>query len=276
MGKARRIDIIVAMKDRPAFGTQLRDWRRRRHLSQLELGTALDVSARHLSFVETGRSQPSRAMVLKLAEHLDVPLRERNALLVAAGYAPMYATRPLSDPALDAARAAVDLILAGHEPYPAVLVDRHWCLVNANRAATSFFAGVDARLLVPPVNVLRVTLHPGGLAPRIENLAQWRAHVLARLARDLELTADPTLAALLAELRALPGGEETLAESGHASVVVPIRLHSPAGTLSMFSTTTVFGTAVEVTLSELVLEAFYPADELTANALRRAATGSGA
>jgi transcriptional regulator with XRE-family HTH domain len=276
MGKPPRIDIIGGMNTRQAFGTQLRDWRRRRHLSQLELGTALDVSPRHLSFVETGRSQPSRAMVLKLAEHLDVPLRERNALLVAAGYAPMYAARPLTDPALGAARVAVDLILTGHEPYPAVLVDRHWSLVNANRAATAFFAGVDAGLLVPPINVLRVTLHPGGLAPRIENLGQWRAHVLARLARDLELTADPALARLLAELRALPGGEQAPAEVEHAAVVVPIRMRSPAGTLSMFSTTTVFGTAVEVTLSELVLEAFYPADAFTADALRQAAAGSAA
>src|SRR5262245_14429336 len=151
------------MDTRRAFGDQLRDWRQRRHLSQLELASELEISARHLSFVETGRSQPSRAMVLRFAETLDVPLRERNALLIAAGYAPMYAMRPLSDPAMSAARQAVDLVLNGHEPYPALLVDRHWTLLTANRAAMGFFAGVDPALLSPPVNVLRVSLHPGGL-----------------------------------------------------------------------------------------------------------------
>jgi transcriptional regulator with XRE-family HTH domain len=258
------------MKPRRAFGTQLREWRQRRHLSQLELATEIDISARHLSFVETGRSQPSRGMVLKLAESLDVPLRERNALLVAAGYAPMYAARPLSDPSMSAARDAVDLILKGHEPYPGLLVDRHWNLLNANRTAQHFFERISPELLKPPINVLRATLHPEGLAPIIENLPQWRSHVLARVARDLELTADATLADLLTELRAYPGGEESL-DSELPGVVVPIRARTAAGVVSMFSTTTVFGTAVEVTLSELVFEAFYPADESTANILRQLA-----
>ena len=258
------------MKSRRAFGDQLREWRQRRHLSQLDLATELDISSRHLSFVETGRSQPSRGMVLRLAESLDVPLRERNALLIAAGYAPMYGARPLTDPAMSIARAAVDQILTGHEPYPALLVDRHWTLLGANSAAQHFFSRISPALQAPPVNVLRATLHPDGFAPLIENLPQWRSHVLARVAHDLELTADATLAALLTELRDYAGGEEPI-DAEHLEVVVPIRVRSAAGVLSMFSTTTVFGTAVEVTLSELMLEAFYPADEATKNILRQMA-----
>ncbi len=266
---------MIGNMNRTAFGEQLRAWRQRRHMSQLSLATELQISSRHLSSVETGRSQPSRAMVLRLAESLDVPLRERNNLLVAAGFAPMYGSRPLSDPALSAARKAVDLILNGHEPYPALLVDRHWTLVAANRAATGFFAGVDPALLAPPTNVLRVSLHPDGLAPRIANLAQWRTHVLARLARDIELTADPALAQLATELRGYPGGEEHEPDPHFAGVVVPLKFRSDAGMLSMFSTTTVFGTAVEVTLSELMFEAFYPADDFTGQAFRQMAAITG-
>jgi transcriptional regulator with XRE-family HTH domain len=258
------------------FGAHLKEWRQRRHLSQLDLATDLDISARHLSFVETGRSQPSRGMVLRLADRLDVPLRERNGLLVAAGFAPMYASRPLSDPALSSARDAVDLVLAGHEPYPALLVDRYWNVVSMNRAVAPFLQGVDPALLTEPLNAMRISLHPGGVAPRIENLAQWRAHALARLARDVEVSADPALAALLAEMRAYPGGEADLAAEDFNGVLIPLRLRTPAGTLSMFTTTTVFGSAVEVTLAELVLEAFYPADEFTAQALRGLAEGSAA
>jgi len=263
-----RYDLRMTQRD---FGEHLKEWRQRRHLSQLELATELDISARHLSFVETGRSQPSRGMVLRLAERLEVPLRERNSLLVAAGFAPIYASRPLTDPALASARAAVDLVLAGHEPYPALLVDRYWNVVAMNRAVAPFLEGVDPTLLTTPLNALRVSLHPGGVAPRIENLAQWRAHSLARVARDVEVSADPVLAALLAEMRAYPGGETDLSTEDFNGVLIPLRLRTPAGTLSMFTTTTVFGSAVEVTLSELVLEAFYPADEFTANAFRRLA-----
>ena len=251
------------------FGDQLRDWRQRRHLSQLELAAEVEMSTRHLSFVETGRSQPSRAMVLRLAERLNVPIRERNALLTAAGFAPMYAVRPLSDPALGAARAAVDLILSGHEPYPALLVDRHWTMLASNRAVAPLCAGVDESLLQPPINCLRLTLHPKGLAPRVENLPQWRAHLLARVARDLEITADPALAELLTELRSYGDDDEHASTEPHIpEVVVPLTLRTEAGVLSLFSTTTVFGTAVEVTLSELMLEAFYPADERTGEILR--------
>jgi transcriptional regulator with XRE-family HTH domain len=263
------------MQNKRPFGDRLREWRQRRHLSQLELATDVEISARHLSFVETGRSQPSRGMVLKLAECLAVPLRERNALLVAAGFAPMYGALSLSDPAMSAARNAVELILQGHEPNPALLVDRHWNLVSANKAAQRFLAHIAPELLQPPVNVLRGTLHPDGFSRRIENLAQWRTHVLARLARDLELTADATLATLLTELRGYPGGEER-ADAEPPGVVVPMLVSSEAGTLSLFSTTTVFGTAVEVTLSELMLEAFYPADEFTKNALAQVAASEAA
>ena len=254
-----------------SFGNTLRDWRQRRHLSQLELAGDVEISTRHLSFVETGRSQPSREMVLRLAERLEVPLRERNELLVAAGYAPLYSSRPLDDPAMGSARAAVDLILSGHEPYPAVLVDRHWNLLAANKAASAFMVGIDPSILGPPVNVLRATLHPQGMAPRIENLAEWRTHLLTTLAHQLEISADPTLAALLTELRGYPGGEAE-PDPQFGGVVVPLKLRTEAGTLSMFTTTTVFGTPVEVTLSELMLEAFYPADEFTANILRHMAS----
>lgn len=259
---------------RNPFGEQLREWRQRRHLSQLDLASEVEMSTRHLSFVETGRSQPSRALVLRLAERLSVPLRERNALLVAAGFAPMYSVRSLSDPSMSAARAAVDLILSGHEPYPALLVDRHWTLVAANRTVMPMLAGADPSLLAPPMNVLRVTLHPGGLAPRIENLAQWRAHVIGRVQRDLELTADEALKNLLDELRDYPGGGgDSSAEdsTNFGGVVVPLKLRTPAGSITLLSTTTVFGTPVEVTLSELMLEAFYPADEHSAAVLRQAA-----
>jgi transcriptional regulator with XRE-family HTH domain len=260
------------MEKNRTFGDQLRDWRQRRHLSQLDLAAEVDISTRHLSFVETGRSQPSRAMVLRLAERLNVPFRERNALLAAAGFAPLYAVRPLTDPALSSARAAVDLILSGHEPYPALLVDRHWTILATNRAVPPLLAGVDESLLTPPVNALRLTLHPQGLAPRIENLAQWREHLLARVARDLEITADPALAALLTELRSY-GRDDEPSESQVPEVVVPLKLRTENGVLSLFSTTTVFGTAVEVTLSELMLEAFYPADARTAEILRSMPSG---
>lgn len=258
-------------RPRRTFGEELRAWRQRRRLSQLDLATEVDISTRHLSFMETGRSQASRAMVLRLAARLEVPLRERNDLLIAAGFAPMYATRPYSDSSLDAVRDAVDLILKGHEPYPALLVDRHWSLVSANQAAQAFLVGVGAELLKPPINVLRVSLHPDGIARNIVNLGEWRAHVLARLARDVEVTADASLAALLTELRGYPGGEvHPVMDPTNPAVVVPLRIRAPDGSvLSYFSTTTVFGTAVEVTLSELTLEAFYPADAQTAERLRR-------
>src|SRR5262244_3339088 len=170
-------------------GSLLRKWRERRRLSQLDLACEAEISTRHLSFLETGRSLPSREMVLRLAEQLEVPLRERNVLLIAAGYAPAFPERPLDDPALQAARKAVDLVLAGHEPYPALAIDRHWTLIASNNAVPPLMAGADPSLLRPPVNVLRLSLHPAGLSPRIVNLPQWRAHLLERLRRQIDLTA---------------------------------------------------------------------------------------
>ena len=257
----------------PTFGAQLREWRQRRRLSQLDLAGEADVSTRHLSFVETGRSMPSREMVLRLADRLEVPLRERNRLLTAAGFAPMYGERRLDDPALKAAREAVELVLKGHEPYPALAIDRHWSLVSYNRAVLPLLAGIAPALLEAPINVLRLSLHPDGLAPRIVNLAQWRAHLLARLRQQVTVSADPVLAALADELRAYPASVDDAHEPIEAGVVVPLMLQTPGGRLSFISTTTVFGTPLDITLAELAIESMFPADPQTAQMLASAARG---
>jgi transcriptional regulator with XRE-family HTH domain len=257
----------------PPIGALLRAWRQRRRRSQLDLALEAEVSQRHLSCVESGRAAPSREMVLRLAERLEVPLREQNALLLAAGYAPGFAERGLDEPAMAAARQAVEAILRAQMPHPALAVDRHWKLVSANAAVAPLMAMVEERaLLTPPVNVMRLALHPRGLAPRIANLREWRAHLLHRLRRQVEASADPVLAALLAELAAhpAPGGEERHAPGG---IAVPLELETPAGRLRFLSTVTVFGSPTEVTLSELAIEAFYPADAATAEALRAMAAG---
>jgi transcriptional regulator with XRE-family HTH domain len=266
----------TAHTSRPAstaapFGEHLRHWRQRRRMSQLDLSAEADISTRHLSFVETGRSVPSRDMVLRLFERLDVPLRDRNAMLMAAGYAPMYRERPLDDPALAAARQAVELVLKGHEPFPALAVDRHWNMVAGNRVVGHLLAGVDPALLAPPVNVLRLSLHPNGLATKIANLQQWRAHLFARLRQQIHATADPKLAALLEELQqyTAPTSHDDVTLDGELlGVVVPFRLRTAMGLMSFISTTTVFGSPVDVTLQELAVESFFPADESTALTLR--------
>jgi transcriptional regulator with XRE-family HTH domain len=254
-----------------SIGDLLREWRERRRLSQLALALEAEVSARHLSFVETGKARPSREMVLRLAERLEVPLRERNTMLLAAGFAPTYPERGLDDPALGVARAAIDRVLAGHEPFPALAVDRYWTLVAANRVVPALLTGVSPALLQPPVNVLRLSLHPDGLAPRIANLPEWRAHLLARLSRQVEITADTRLAELLQELQSYPGSRNTKGtdEPVSLSVAVPLRLHTDHGPLSLLSTTMFFGTPVDVTISELAIEAFFPADAATADLLQR-------
>jgi transcriptional regulator with XRE-family HTH domain len=256
-----------------SVGDHLREWRRRRRMSQLDLAVDAEISTRHLSFVESGRSQPSREMLLHLAERLAVPLRARNLLMVSAGYAPVFAERPIGDPALAPARKAIELVLKGHEPYPALAIDRHWTLVEANAAVAPLLAGADPALLKPPVNVLRLSLHPSGLAPRIANLAEWRAHLFERLRKQIEVSADPVLVALLEELRALPAPHTRrpppTPNADYAGVVVPLQLTTAAGLLSLLSTTTVFGTPVDVTLSEIALESFFPADRATADALQR-------
>jgi transcriptional regulator with XRE-family HTH domain len=264
---------MIAMTRPQPLGDLLREWRQRRRMSQLDLSLEAEISTKHLSFLETGRSQPSREMVLNLAEQLDIPLRERNVLLVAAGFAPVFAERKLEDPALQAARKAMDLVLAGHEPYPALAVDRHWTLVAANAAVGRLIAGADPALLRPPVNVLRLSLHPKGMAPAIANLAEWRAHLLARLRRQIEVSADPVLSELMGELSAYPvpfarTPARPSRETDYGSVVVPLQLTTPGGPLSFLSTTTVFGTPLDITLSELALESFYPADPATAETLR--------
>jgi transcriptional regulator with XRE-family HTH domain len=255
------------------FGDYLRHWRQHRRLSQLDLAQEAEISTRHLSFVETGRSVPSREMVLRLAERLDVPLRERNALLVAAGYAPMYRERRLDDPAFAPARQAVELILKSHEPYPAFAVDRHWNLVAANRMVPVMLAGADPSLLQQgQANVLRLSLHPKGVAPRIANLAQWRNHIFERLRQQIQATGDGTLTALLEELRGYPvpeGAAEVHMEGEHLGVVMPFKYRTDQGILNFISTTTIFGTPVDVTLQELAMETFFPADEATAQALRQ-------
>ncbi|MCO6418725.1 helix-turn-helix domain-containing protein [Siccirubricoccus sp. KC 17139] len=249
-------------------GELLRQWRQRRRLSQMALALEAEVSTRHLSYVETGRAAPSREMVLRLAEPLELPLRERNRLLLAAGFAPLFPQRPLQDPALAPALAAIRQVLAAQMPNPALAVDRQWQMVEANPMVGRLVAGCSPALLAPPVNVLRLSLHPEGLAPRIVNLAEWRAHLLARLRRQVEVAADPALAALLEELRRYPAPREKPPEVAAESIAVPLRLALPAGVLSFLSTTTVFGTPVDVTLSELAVEAFLPADPATAVALQ--------
>jgi transcriptional regulator with XRE-family HTH domain len=248
----------------------LREWREQRRLSQLELAIQADISARHLSFVETGRSAPSREMVLYLAEQLDVPLRERNHLLLAAGYAPVYSSAALDAPQTAAVRAAVRQLLTGHEPYPAVVVDRWWNLVEANASVALFTEGVAPELLAPPANVLRASLHPDGLAPRIVNLGEWRAHLLGRLRRQVALTADPTLAELYDELSAYPCDCPAAAVElpGPADIVIPLRIRHGGRELAFFSTVATFGTPLDITVAELVIESFFPADRDTAAALR--------
>jgi transcriptional regulator with XRE-family HTH domain len=256
---------------RDPFGAHLRHWRTRRRLSQLDLAQEAEVSTRHLSYVETGRAAPSREMVLRLAERLDVPLRERNALLVAAGFAPMYRQRSLDDPAMASARRAVDLVLKGHEPFPALAVDRHWNLVAHNALVPMLMAGAAPELVKAPINVLRLSLHPDGLASRIANLAQWRAHLLERLQQQIAATGDTVLQALHDELEAYPSPQVShdtpAADTELSGVVVPFQLATPNGVLSFISTTTIFGTPVDVTLQELAVESFFPADAQTAAAL---------
>ncbi|WP_198088382.1 helix-turn-helix domain-containing protein [Variovorax sp. E3] len=256
---------------RDPFGAHLRHWRTHRRLSQLDLAQEAEVSTRHLSYVETGRAAPSREMVLRLAERLEVPLRERNALLVAAGFAPMYRQRSLDDPAMAAARRAVDLVLKGHEPFPALAVDRHWNLVAHNALVPMLMEGASPELLQAPINVLRLSLHPDGLAPRIANLAQWRTHLLERLQQQIAATGDAVLQALHDELEAYPAPHVShdlpTIDTALSAVAVPIQFVTPNGVLSFISTITIFGTPVDVTLQELAVESFFPADEQTAAAL---------
>ncbi|MBB4683379.1 helix-turn-helix domain-containing protein [Amycolatopsis jiangsuensis] len=251
-------------------GELLREWRDRRRISQLDLAISAEISTRHLSFVETGRSRPSRDMVLRLGEHLDVPLRERNRLLLAAGYAPAYGEAGLAAPEMAVVREAVRRLLAGHDPYPAAVVDRSWNLVDANRSLALLTEAVTPELLEGPVNVLRVTLHPEGMAPHVLNLGEWRAHLLGRLRRQVEQTADPVLAELLTELRGYPCAQPVpeVEIPGPGDIFVPLRYRHRDAELTFFSTIATFGTPLDVTVAELVIESFFPADPGTAEYLR--------
>lgn len=260
----------MGMRTSP-FGTLMRQWRRRRHLSQLDLASAAGVSSRHVSFIETGRSAPSRAMVLRLAGALDVPLREQNRMLLAAGLAPVHGERPWDDPDMAAVRDGLDTVLKAYEPYPCLAVDGGWDVVAANRGAAILLEGVAAHLLNQP-NALRLSLHPAGLAPRIRNLGQWRHHVIGRLRREVAVSGAQHLVELLAEVEAYPGGFDATLDLG--AVAVPLQLDGPDGTvLSFLGTVTTFGTALDLTAAELSIEAFLPADEPTARAVASLATG---
>ncbi len=256
---------MTTMQSEPA-GAMLRHWRERRGLSQLTLANRAGVSARHVSFVETGRARPSRDMLLKICEELEIPLREQNSILMAAGLAPAYPEHRLGDVPMSAVSDAITRILQSHQPFPALVVDRHWTMIDANEAIGALVEGCSPELLEPPVNVLRLSLHPNGLAPRIANLGQWRAHLLVRLRHQIGATADPVLLRLYDELSGYPCDDPDEQAESH-SLVVPLRIRTDDGELSFLSTTTLFGTPLDVTVSELAIEAFYPADDATAAAL---------
>jgi transcriptional regulator with XRE-family HTH domain len=251
-------------------GQLLREWRMRRRMSQLDLACEAGISARHLSFVETGRSRPSRSMLLHLAENLDVPLRERNPLLIAAGYAPTYQATDFDAPEMQPVRDAVDRILAAHDPYPAILVDRRWQLVSTNEAALVLVDGIAPELLEPTCNVLRTSLHPKGLAPRIRNLAQWSVHIFDNLRRQIAITGDDELRELESELMGYADDMGIVvpppAEAPRA-IATPMRLSTDSGELALMTMIATFGTALDITLAELSLETFRPADAATATAL---------
>jgi transcriptional regulator with XRE-family HTH domain len=259
--------VLPAAGDRPV-GALLRHWRVQRRLSQLELSGRADISTRHLSFVENGRATPSRQLLLRLAEQLQVPLRERNQLLLACGYSPEFAETALHTPPMAALRAAVSQVLAGHEPNPALAVDRYWEIVETNAGMALFLDGIPGQLLEPPANCLRVALHPDGLAPRIANLAQWRGRLLRRLRQQVRLTGDGRLAALERELTGYPGGEEPARGAATEQIVASLRLWHNGCLLSFISAVTVFGTPVDVVTGELAIESFFPADPATAQVLR--------
>jgi transcriptional regulator with XRE-family HTH domain len=256
----------------PAVGQLLRDWRTRRRLSLLDLSSAAGISSRHLSFVETGRSRPSREMVLHLADQLDVPLRERNALLIAGGFAPTFHATDLSAPEMQHVREATDRLLAAHEPYPAILVDRRWNLMAANRPAIVLVEGVAPGLLDPPCNVLRATLHPEGLSSRIVNLDEWFDHILGNLRRQVAVTGDDELRALADELCGYAtelGVVLNPPQEASRAIAIPMRVRADDGELAFITMIATFGTALDITLTELAIETFLPADAATAASLQR-------
>ncbi|MCH5670481.1 helix-turn-helix domain-containing protein [Streptomyces gilvus] len=260
----------AAPSDR-GVGPLLRAWRERRRVSQLELALRADSSARHISFIETGRSRPSEEMVLRLAEHLEVPVRERNALLLAAGYAPHYPETPLDSPALDALRQGLERLIRCHEPYPAFVVDAVYDVVAANRGMTMFLAGIPEFLLQPPLNAMRLTLHPEGLAPRIRNLPEWRGHLLAQMEREIALHRSEPLRRLYEEVAAYPVPDPEPRREPTAPVphfALPMQIEHDGRTLSFVSTISTFNTPMDVTVAELAMETLLPADPTTAKYLQ--------
>ena len=256
------------------LGEQLREWRTRRRMSQMDLALDTEMSTRHLSFIETGRSKPSAAMLQRIADCLEVPHRARNALLLAAGYAPDFQERPLDSAEMTGMKAIVEHVLKGHEPYPALAVDRHWNMIAANDAIAILIEQISPELLTPPVNVLRLALHPEGLAPQIVNYGMWRAHILHRLDLQIEASADPELAALRAEIAGYAVEANDNDVGAVSSIAVPLVLDTVAGRISFVSTVTIFGTPVDITLSELAIEAFFPADAESAALLQKLAAAS--
>ncbi|MFE5870588.1 helix-turn-helix transcriptional regulator [Streptomyces roseifaciens] len=261
---------MTTVVDAPGVGPLLREWRERRRISQLELALRADSSARHISFIETGRSRPSQEMVLRLADHLDVPVRERNALLVAAGYAPAYPERPLDDPAMGGLREGLERLLTSYEPFPALVVNGTYEVLAANRGIAALLDGVAPSLLVPPLNAMRLTMHPAGLAPRIRNYHEWRAHLLHQMERQLALMRSPALRALYDEVSAYPvpdSGRERARREGEVPFALPMVIDHAGRTLSFVSTIATFNTPMDVTVSELAVETFLPADPETARLL---------
>jgi transcriptional regulator with XRE-family HTH domain len=256
------------------IGPLLREWRERRRVSQLELALRADSSARHLSFVETGRSRPSEELVLRLAERLDVPVRERNSLLLAAGYAPRFAETPLDDPSMGALREGLDRLLHGYEPYPALVVDATYTVVAANRGIAMLMEGIPESLLAPPLNAMRLTLHPEGLAPRIRNLREWRGHLLAQMERQIALDRSEALRAVYDEVKAYPVADrDAVADDGEGGEAVPyfalpMVIEHDGQVLSFVSSISTFNTPMDVTVAELAIETFLPADPATAKYLR--------
>jgi transcriptional regulator with XRE-family HTH domain len=252
------------------FGMLLRRWRQRRRMTQMELASAANSSMRHLSYLETGRSQPSREMIMRLAEDLEVPLRERNTLLLSAGFAPSFQERSLDE--LSSARQAIEQILQAHKPFPAFAIDRRWNIVLSNRAIPQLYVDVAPELMAPPVNAVRLMLHPLGMAPRILNFLEWRDHIITVLRRQIDASADDGVQALLAEVVAYPlqsSAVATATTEGPQRYATPLRIATEAGTLSFLNTTTIFGTPTDVTLSELALELLFPADAETREAVSK-------
>ncbi len=263
--------------ERLPFGVLLRRWRERRRMTQAELALATESSTRHLSCLETGKTQPSRAMVARLSEHLGIPLRDQNTLLLTAGFAPAFSERPIDE--LAAAKTAIERILRAHRPYPAFAVDRHWNLVSSNLALPQLYEGCSPELLREPANALRLILHPAGLGPRIVNFAAWRAHSLSVLRQQVEARADPVIAALSMEIAGypIPTGSEAFAGFDAAQcLATPLRIATRFGTLAFLNTVTVFGTPHDLTLAEIALEMLFPADEQTIEIVRRMLAEAGA